>query len=84
MKEDIIQRPQKQKENDHKLLLDKLAKDKRRATKFNQNKIMLNKSGNVFPVELIRVALKVNKEETAVGYFKKVVNDTDVSYEYVH
>ena len=34
--------------------------------------------------ELIRVALKVNKEETAVGYFKKVVNDTDVSYEYVH
>lgn len=34
--------------------------------------------------ELIRVALKVNKEETAVGYFKKVVNDTNVSYEYVH
>ena len=34
--------------------------------------------------ELIRVALKVNKEEAAVGYFKKVVNDTDVSYEYVH
>ena len=33
--------------------------------------------------ELIRVALKVNKEETAVGYFKKVVNDTNVSYEYV-
>ena len=34
--------------------------------------------------ELIRVALKVNKEETAVGYFKRVVNDTNVSYEYVH
>ena len=34
--------------------------------------------------ELIRVALKVNKEETAVGYLKKVVNDTNVSYEYVH
>lgn len=34
--------------------------------------------------ELIRVALRVNKEETAVGYFKKVVNDTDVSYEYIH
>lgn len=34
--------------------------------------------------ELIRVALKVNKEETAVGYFKKVVNDTNVSYEYVY
>lgn len=40
MKEDFIQRPRKEKENDHKLLLDKLAKDKRRATKFNQNKIM--------------------------------------------
>lgn len=34
--------------------------------------------------ELIRVALKVNKEETAVGYFKRVINDTNVSYEYVH
>lgn len=30
----------KGKENDHKLLLDKLVKDKRRVTKFNQNKIM--------------------------------------------
>lgn len=40
MKEDIIQRPEKGKENDHKLLLDRLVKDKRRATEFNQNKIM--------------------------------------------
>lgn len=34
--------------------------------------------------ELIRVALKVNKDETAVGYLKKVVNDSNVSYEYVY
>lgn len=47
------------KENDHKLLLDRLVKDKRRATKFNQNKIMENKSGNVFPEELIRIALLI-------------------------
>lgn len=30
----------KGKENDHKLLLDKLVKDKKRVTKFNLNKIM--------------------------------------------
>lgn len=64
----------KQEKENGKLHVDLIKNDRR----YKINYEMVNDE------ELIRVALKVDKEETAVGYFKRVVNDLNVSYEYVH